>query len=66
MDKAHPLSSLMVVRSLDVKNDSFRPYENGEELLGPEVSYLNVICVLMYLANYIRPDFDFSVNLLVM
>ena len=30
MDKAHPLSSLMIVRSLDVKNDQFRPYENGE------------------------------------
>ena len=27
MDKAHPLSSTMVVRSLDVKKDSFRPYE---------------------------------------
>ena len=27
MDKAHPLSSPMVVRSLDVKNDSFGPCE---------------------------------------
>ena len=27
MDKAHLLSSPMVVRSLDVKNDSFRPYK---------------------------------------
>ena len=27
MDKAHPLSSPMVVRSLDMKNDSFRPCE---------------------------------------
>ena len=27
MDKAHPLSSPMVVRSLDVKNDSFHPCE---------------------------------------
>ena len=35
MDKAHPLSSSMVVRSLDVKNDPFRPCEKGEELLGP-------------------------------
>ena len=33
MDKAHPLSSPMVVRSLDVKNDPFRPCEMGEELL---------------------------------
>ena len=30
MDKAHPLSSPMVVRSLDVKKDSFRPCENGK------------------------------------
>ena len=27
MDKAHYLSSPMVVRSLDVKNDPFRPYK---------------------------------------
>ena len=27
MDKAHPLSSPMVVRSLDVKNDQFRSCE---------------------------------------
>ena len=64
MDKAHPLSSPMVVRSLDVKNDPFRPCENGEELLGPEVPYLSVIGALMYLANCTRPDIAFSVNLL--
>ena len=33
MDKAHPLSSPMVVRSLDVKNDPFHPCENGEDYL---------------------------------
>ena len=64
MDKAHPLSSPMVVRSLDVKNDPFRPCEKGEELLGPEVPYLSVIGALMYLANCTRPDIAFSVNLL--
>ena len=64
MDKAHPLSSPMVVRSLDVKKDSFRPCEKGEELLGPEVPYLSAICALMYLANCTRPDIAFSVNLL--
>ena len=64
MDKAHPLSSPMVVRSLDVKNDPFRPCENGEELLGPEVPYLSVIGALMYLANCTIPDIAFSVNLL--
>ena len=64
MDKAHPLSSPMVVRSLDVKNDPFRPCEKGEELLGPKVPYLSVIGALMYLANCTRPDIAFSVNLL--
>ena len=64
MDKAHPLSSPMVVRSLNVKNDPFRPCENGEELLGPEVPYLSAICALMYLANCTRPNIAFSVNLL--
>ena len=34
MDKSHPLSSPMIVSSIDVKNDSFRPYEKGGELLG--------------------------------
>ena len=66
MDKAHPLSSPMVVRSLNVKNDPFRPCENGEELLGPEVPYLSAIGALMYLANCTRPDIAFSVNLLAM
>jgi hypothetical protein len=37
MDKTHPLSTPMVVWSLDVKNDPFRPREDNEELLGPEV-----------------------------
>ena len=64
MDKTHQLSSPMVVRSLDVKNDPFRPCEKGEELLGPEVPYLSAIGALMYLANCTRPDIAFSVNLL--
>ncbi|RVX03802.1 Copia protein [Vitis vinifera] len=64
MDKTHPLSSPMVVRSLDVKKDPFRPCEKDEELLGPEVPYLSAIGALMYLANCTRPDIAFSVNLL--
>ena len=35
MDKSHPLSSPMVVRSLKVTKDLFRPKEENEELLGP-------------------------------
>ncbi|RVX04725.1 Retrovirus-related Pol polyprotein from transposon RE1 [Vitis vinifera] len=53
-----------VVRSLDVKNDPFRPCKKDEELLGPEVPYLSAIGALMYLANCTRPDIAFSVNLL--
>ena len=65
MDKAHHLSSPMVVRSLDVKNDSFCPCKKDEELLDLEVPYLSVIGALMYLANCTHLDIAFSVNLLV-
>ncbi|XP_021751847.1 uncharacterized protein LOC110717451 [Chenopodium quinoa] len=51
MDTTHPLSSPMVVRSLEVEKDPFRPRENDEEILCPEVSYLSEIGALMYLAN---------------
>ena len=64
MDKSHPLSSPMVVRSLEVTKYPFRPKEENEELLSPEVPYLSAICALMYLANYTRPDIAFSVTLL--
>ena len=64
MDKAHPLSTPMVVRSLDVKKDPFRPCEKGEELLGPEVPYFSVISAFMYFANCTHLDIAFSVNLL--
>ena len=64
MDKAHPLSSPTVVRSLDVKKDPFCLCEKGEELLGPKVPYFSVICALMYLANCISPYITFSINLL--
>ncbi|KAK9141659.1 hypothetical protein Syun_011059 [Stephania yunnanensis] len=64
MDKAHPLSSPMVVRSLEVDKDSFRSHESDEELIGPEVPYLSAIGALTYLANCTRPDIAFAVNLL--
>ena len=64
MDKAHSLSTPMVVRSLDVNKDPYRPQEDGEEPLGPEFPYLSAIGALMYLANCTRPDIAFSVNLL--
>jgi hypothetical protein len=49
MKKAHPLSTPMVVRSLDVKKDYFRPREDDKEILGPELPYLSAIGALMYL-----------------
>ena len=65
MDKVHPLSFPMVVQSLYVKKDQFRSCEKCEELLGPEVSYLSVICALIYLANCTDPNnIVFPVNLL--
>ena len=64
MDFAHPLSTPMVVRALDPKKDPFKPKEEDEEELGPEVPYLSAIGALMYLANSTRPDIAFAVNLL--
>ncbi|KAL0433727.1 UNVERIFIED_CONTAM: Retrovirus-related Pol polyprotein from transposon TNT 1-94 [Sesamum latifolium] len=65
VDKAHPLSTPMVVRSLDVNKDPFRPPVHNDEILDPEVPYLSAIGALMYLANNTRSDIAFSVNLLV-
>ncbi|KAA3467163.1 Retrovirus-related Pol polyprotein from transposon TNT 1-94 [Gossypium australe] len=64
MHNTHPLSTSMVVRSLDVNKDSFYPQENDEDFLCPEVPYLNAIGALIYLASHTRPDISFSVNLL--
>ena len=56
MDKSHPLNSLMIVHSLEVKNDLFYPKKDNEELLDLEIPYLSVIGALMYLVNYTRLD----------
>ena len=47
-----------------MSKDLFRPQEENEEPLGPEVPYLSGIGALMYLANATRPDIAFFVNLL--
>jgi len=52
MDKSHPLSTLMIVGSLNIDKGSFRPQENDEELLGPIVPYLSVVGALTSLSNY--------------
>jgi hypothetical protein len=54
----------MVVRTLEIGKDPFRPRDIGEKILGPEIPYLSVIGALMYLANCTRPDIAFAVNLL--
>ncbi|KAF3653611.1 putative auxin-induced in root cultures protein 12-like [Capsicum annuum] len=64
MDKAYPLSTPIVVRSLDVSKDPLRPLEEGKEILDPKVPYLNAIGALMYLVNATRSDIISSVNLL--
>ena len=58
MDKSTPLSTPMVVRSLNIESDPFRPPEEKEEILGPEVPYLSAIGALMYLANCTRHDIN--------
>lgn len=60
------LSSLIVVRSLDTKNDTFRPKEDNEVILGPKVPYLSAIGTLLYLAQYTTHDIAFPMNLLAM
>jgi hypothetical protein len=64
MSKAHPMKTLMVVRSLEEDKDPFRRGSDDEKPLGPEVPYLSAIGALMYLANSTRPDIEFAVNLL--
>jgi len=41
-----------------------RSQENDEDLIGSEAPYLSVIETLMCLANYIRSNIVFAVNLL--
>ena len=64
MNETHPLTSLMVVYSLNAKKDPFHSCEKGEELLGPDVPYLSAIGALMYLATCTRPYIVFPINLL--
>jgi hypothetical protein len=47
-----------------MEKDAFSPCDDGEEILGPEVPYLNVIGALIYLGNCTRHSIAFVVNLL--
>ena len=64
MDKANPLNTSMMGRTLNVEKDPFRSKEDNEKELGSEVPYLSAIGALMYLANCTRTDIAFAVNLL--
>ena len=64
MDKEHPLSSLMIVRSLDAKKYHFRIKEESEALHDPEVPYLSATGALLYLEQCTKLDMAFSINLL--
>jgi hypothetical protein len=54
----------MVVHALEKDADSFRPKEEGQEVLEQEYPYLSDIGALMYRANNTRPDIAFTVNYL--
>ena len=62
--ESYPAKAPIVVRSIDIEKDVFRPRDEGEEILGSKFSYLNLIGALIYLANSTRPDIAFAVNLL--
>ena len=64
MDKSHPLSTPMVVWSLEVDKGPFRPKEYIEDILGPKVPYLSAIGALLYLTNFTKPNIAFAINLL--
>jgi hypothetical protein len=64
MDKGYPSKTPMVVGASEKDNDSFRPRQEGEEVLGSKYPYLSVIGALMYLVNNIRPNIAFTVHLL--
>jgi hypothetical protein len=55
LDKSYPSKISIVVRSLDMNKDQFRPKGEDEESLGPQVPYLSAIGALMYVKNCTRP-----------
>jgi hypothetical protein len=62
MDKSYPTKTPIVVRSIDIEKDPFRPPDEEEEILGPHVPYLSAVEALIYLTNRTRPDIAFAVN----
>ena len=64
MDKSHSLSIPIIMRSLDINDDSVWSQKKDEEFLGDETLYLGAIRALVHLTNNIWPDICFVVNLL--
>ncbi|KAM2074966.1 hypothetical protein ACFX1T_037915 [Malus domestica] len=50
-DKAKSSSTPMIFWTLDAKRDPFRPKDDEEEILEPEVPYLSAIGALLYLVK---------------
>lgn len=64
MDKAHSLSTPILIRSFDINKDPLRPHENDVELVSTEIQYLNAINTLIYLASNCGSDMAFTISLL--
>ena len=64
MDISHSLSTPMIMRSLDINDDSVWSQKKDEELLGDETPYFGAIRALVHLTNNIWSDICFAVNLL--
>ena len=63
MDKSYSLSTPMIMRSLEINDDSVWSQKKDEEFLGDEI-YLGAIRALVHLTNNIWLDICFAVNLL--
>ena len=59
MDKAHPLSTPIVIRSLNIKKDPYRRIEGNKKVLVPEVPYLSVVRDLCTFYNALDRIFHF-------
>ena len=53
MDKSYSLSTPMIMRSLEINDDSVRSQKKNEEFLGDETLYLGAIRALVHLTNNI-------------